>query len=295
MSNHFGIEIECYNVGRSEAIVANDLNRSLKLSKASTLRQPDLWFVTDDGSISSEDDDHCSDCEFCDGSGTVMNDKEEEHECWECDGRGHFYESIYGAEIVSPVLEYNDESFAKVTEMYQTLRRFGGEVNDSCGLHVHVDARFVQKMPREVQQRFFRYLISEYASREEEFDLRMERDRQGDNNNYCHTMKRMSDYTDYNWTRFFQSTEDRYYKLNVHAFVRHGTVEFRHHHGTMDEDEAIAWIHTCVKFMQECREQFEGLMALEALMASDKAKEELAAMNKKKPRARRTKNNNLGV
>lgn len=287
MSNHFGIEIECFNVGSSESIVANDLNRQLKLAKASDLRQTDTWFVTDDGSIESDDtqSDYCSECG---GSGIWLDSEENECDCDYCGGSGSFENSGFGAEVVSPVLEYKEESFAKVKDMYNALNRLGGAVNDTCGLHVHVDARFVNQMPLATQKKFFRFLITEYAEREDEFDARMNKDRRESNNHYCASMKQFLRFSDYDMDRYLTYGE-RYYKLNVHAFIRHGTVEFRHHHATMDSDEALDWIHTCVKFINDAQDKFEVLQLLEA-----QAAEEVAAP-KKKTRKSRAKNNNLAV
>lgn len=44
----------------------------------------------------------------------------------------------YRCELVTPVLEYED--IPLLQEVIRTLRRAGARVNDSCGLHVHVDA-----------------------------------------------------------------------------------------------------------------------------------------------------------
>ena len=44
----------------------------------------------------------------------------------------------YKVELNSPKLEYAD--MEKLQEVIRTLRRAGGKVNSSCGMHVHVDA-----------------------------------------------------------------------------------------------------------------------------------------------------------
>ena len=44
----------------------------------------------------------------------------------------------YKVELNSPKLEYGE--MEKLQEVVRSLRRAGGIVNDSCGMHVHVDA-----------------------------------------------------------------------------------------------------------------------------------------------------------
>ena len=44
----------------------------------------------------------------------------------------------FATEMVSPKLEYSE--MGKLQEVVRSLRRAGGIVNDSCGMHVHVDA-----------------------------------------------------------------------------------------------------------------------------------------------------------
>jgi hypothetical protein len=42
----------------------------------------------------------------------------------------------------------------------------------------------------------------------------------------------------------------RYNKVNLCAFLRHGTIEFRQHSGTMNVDKVINWIVFCVNFVE---------------------------------------------
>jgi hypothetical protein len=45
----------------------------------------------------------------------------------------------------------------------------------------------------------------------------------------------------------------RYYKLNALAFLRHGTLEFRQHGGTMSILRMVNWIIFCVNFIENSR------------------------------------------
>ena len=56
-----------------------------------------------------------------------------------CQARGQRSASaLYGVEFVSPVCKYED--IPTIQELVRELRHAGAMVNDSCGIHVHVDA-----------------------------------------------------------------------------------------------------------------------------------------------------------
>ena len=56
----------------------------------------------------------------------------------ECRRRSVLIGETYKVELNSPKLEYSE--MEKLQEVVRALRRAGGIVNDSCGMHVHVDA-----------------------------------------------------------------------------------------------------------------------------------------------------------
>ena len=56
----------------------------------------------------------------------------------ECRRRSVLIGETYKVELNSPKLEYCE--MEKLQEVVRSLRRAGGIVNDSCGMHVHVDA-----------------------------------------------------------------------------------------------------------------------------------------------------------
>lgn len=56
-----------------------------------------------------------------------------------CQGRGtRAAGSQYAVEFVSPICQYAD--IETIQELVRKLRAGGAKVNDSCGLHVHVDS-----------------------------------------------------------------------------------------------------------------------------------------------------------
>jgi hypothetical protein len=64
------------------------------------------------------------------------------------------------------------------------------------------------------------------------------------------------------------SGENRFYKLNLSAFRRHRTVEFRQHSGTLDGVKAIQWVVTCLRMVQAAK----GQLNLGAAPATNQAR-----------------------
>lgn len=156
-----------------------------------------------------------------------------------------------GLELVSPILHNSKKGFEQVKLALQAVHKtcYNIEVNETCGFHVHVDLGFAKKYSPIKREAFFKHMIAEYAKREERFDKRMDETRWYSYNEYCQSMKGF----DYRNIR----DNDRYFKLNLCAYQTHGTVEFRHHHGTLSYSAASRWIRTCIYFVKTCRKQFE--------------------------------------
>jgi len=223
MTEKFGIEIEFLGLGNDE-----DARYAL----------PDFLFeercyggyrcrMHHDGSVKScsehDNTEHCTD------------------DCHDEDWIEH------GAEIVTRPLKVCEESFDEVRMIFIALNEAGAWVNNSCGIHVHIDAEFVRSYPD--KQAFFRLARAMYAKYEDAIDTRMDRHRQRGRNTYCQSMKVERDEYVYN---------DRYFKLNTASFVRHGTIEFRHHHGSLDAEEVIAWAKSCLVFIHYVRAVYEA-------------------------------------
>lgn len=158
-----------------------------------------------------------------------------------------------GVEVVSPPLR-GEEGFNQIRRVLKALVEAGAEVNRQCGLHVHLDINDLT--PQEIFCVFLRYRHFEAT-----IDQMMPRRRRASNNNYCQSLVDFFDSYGYglfarNIRRNVQQhSRDRIrrYKLNIHALVRFGTVEFRHHSGTLDPEKAISWITFCHEFVEASR------------------------------------------
>ena len=153
----------------------------------------------------------------------------------ECRRQAAVHDSRYSVEMNSPKLEYSE--MKKLQEVIRTLRHAGAVVNESCGMHVHVDAS--KHTPRSLRNALsimyskedilFRAIgakpdrISQYCQYSRENVVRtvralsphltMEQLKQawygGRDGSFDH----------YNWTR--------YYALNLHSVFYRGTLEWR--------------------------------------------------------------------
>ena len=121
--------------------------------------------------------------------------------------------------------------------LLDALKAAGARVNRSCGLHVHIDAAdldIVRAVNIVNNYYFLRHLINSSlpASRT--------------NNRYC----RVKSYTDLvgrdNWyltlDAFVDAVCDRYVAVNIRAYKRHGTIEFRQHQGSLNFAKIKNWI-----------------------------------------------------
>lgn len=160
----------------------------------------------------------------------------------------------YGMEVVSPVLQGAD-GLEEVKRVMDLLREQGGKVNNSCGLHVHIGVRGM-KVSR------LRKIAAAFLNAEAAIDQMMPPARL--NNRYCQSNTR---FHGGNFAQLERAetvnaiatamnggssnqhyTHFRYYKLNFQSFVRHGTIEFRQHSGTVESEKACAWIRFVASF-----------------------------------------------
>ncbi len=148
-------------------------------------------------------------------------------------------------EVVSPPTTSLDE----IRKACSALTRAGATVNQSCGLHVHFDAADLGDSSAQILE--WRILLATYACAERDIDSWMIQNRRASNNNHCRSMisrVALSTLVDEAWAqpnlRGLQALygNDRYYKVNLMAYARHGTVEFRHHFGTLSPDKVTNWV-----------------------------------------------------
>lgn len=139
-------------------------------------------------------------------------------------------------ELVSPVLE-GEAGLQQLQKVCWVLDFCDVKVNNSCGLHIHMDAA-------DFTIETWRNLAITYRRLESIVDGFMPDSRR--HNSYCKSLTGISERR----IREAQNIEqlriafgnDRYYKLNIEAYARHRTVEFRQHSGTINFTKMENWI-----------------------------------------------------
>lgn len=140
-------------------------------------------------------------------------------------------------ELVSPILE-GEAGLRELQKVCWVLDYCEVKVNDSCGLHIHMDAANFTLST-------WKNLILTYRRAERIIDAFMPPSRR--NNHYCRGLQSITEQRiqDAGSLRDLQNAfgGDRYHKLNLESYSRHRTVEFRQHGGTTNYTKMENWIH----------------------------------------------------
>lgn len=166
--------------------------------------------------------------------------------------RGRSTNASYAVEFVSPICKYED--IETIQELIRKLRSAGAKVNDSCGIHIHVDAS-----PHDVKT--LRNIVNIMAAKEDLLykALKVNVLRE----HYCAkadtrfldelNSKRPSSMSDFEhiWYngpsgRNYHYDETRYHGLNLHSVFSKGTIEFRLFNSTLHAGEIKSYIQLCM-------------------------------------------------
>lgn len=158
----------------------------------------------------------------------------------------------FAMELVSPILE-GEDGIAAIEKVCQILNRIGATVNSSCGVHVHIGAP-------DLDVEVFKKVYWNYAKYERAIDSFMAPSRRGSSNAYCRSINKPNETTNEIATRIAPARtiqevigsavhNCRFYKLNAMSFGRQGTVEFRHHQGSVDGQKLTNWVRFCHAFV----------------------------------------------
>jgi hypothetical protein len=160
-------------------------------------------------------------------------------------------DSSCGYEAVSPILE-GEDGLEEIKIVCAVLEGAGAKVNKNCGVHVHFDAS-------DFNLENFKNLFKYWVKFEDVFDSLMPASRRLQANQYCNSnlKVRASDAASHAQAcqeiftqidaittieQFKQLYPSRYHKLNPHSYWRHGTIEVRHHSGSIDGEKITQWI-----------------------------------------------------
>jgi len=148
--------------------------------------------------------------------------------------------SISGKEFASTIL-YGDAGLEAVENLCEFAKNHGWTVNNSCGLHIHLDVS--AEKTKTLKAMALAYYLSY------EFWLSLVRSDRG-SNMYCERnrtditkIKAITSFTD------FARYQCRYEWINFAAYTKHKTFEVRLHQGSIDAEEICNWIRLCSVFM----------------------------------------------
>lgn len=159
------------------------------------------------------------------------------------DGSIEYHNSNCG-ELVSPPLS-GSEGIEQVRSVLRALVGAGATVNRSCGLHVHVDANDLG-----VSQ--IGSILRRYQTYQNEINRFMPASRRNSRWAKAITPELIRQVEGYNTPQALRNNVgyfDRYYAVNVAAFARHGTVEFRQHSASVNSSKVAHWIAFCLHFV----------------------------------------------
>ena len=162
------------------------------------------------------------------------------------DGSLDEIDNFHGMELVSPVLDTSKAAHLRmVRKVCAALQAMGSTVNNCCGLHVHVDGNDLS-----VEQ--IKSIFHRYTKFESMIDLMVPSNRRGEHVYYtkggnniindvesCQTMNAL-----------MRVLPDRYFKVNLWALQRHGTIEFRQHSGSINADTILNWVEFLTSFVE---------------------------------------------
>lgn len=204
------------------------------------------------------------------------------------EGLGPWTKNIHadgsGVEICSPVLKGKD-GLEELSHVFSLLKRDGGRCTTRDGMHIHQGAPdFVGNKEAIVR------LVKSWHLNQNLIDAFVDVSRHA--NGACqkwaeaHITQLEAAGWDGTSTAYYGSGPSNYYPgrraLNIAALSEHGTVEFRQHHGTLEFDEAQAWILFGHRFMDSVAERKNPFTCTDALdllkrVRAPKAAEEVLA------------------
>jgi len=151
-------------------------------------------------------------------------------------------------EVVSPILS-GESGLEQVVKVCRALQTAGATVNKTTGMHVHINAR-------DLNGRDGAVIATRYAKHESIIDSFMPKSRRSNNNHYCQSLVHaLSETNRDNLERartirdILQVISNRGSKVNFEAYLRHGTIEFRQHSGTVNAEKVVNWIRFCQNFV----------------------------------------------
>ena len=199
-----------------------------------------------------------------------MSDGSIKEECKTASGYRRTDDSDYRVEMVTPKLTYAE--LPKLQECVRQVRKAGAKVNNSCGIHVHVDAsnhnrqslkNLIGIMYSKEDILFKALQVNEsraerWCKKVREPMLRQARTLSSDETADLTQLEQVwyegsvRNREHYNWTR--------YYALNLHSVFYRGTVEWRCFNATLHAGKVAAYVNLCLAISAQAIAQRSTVM-----------------------------------
>ena len=155
-------------------------------------------------------------------------------------------EGNYGEEHITCVMQ-GDKGLKEIEYHVRRLNKAYYYVNDSCGFHVHIDARDLNMAQLQNIARFvYKYEACIYS-------LIPANRRDGDNS-YCKPLPyNTAHLTSSNFRQVIRDM-DRYHGLNFASYFEHASIEFRYHSGTINFRKIHHWIKLCLSIVERFKD-----------------------------------------
>ena len=169
----------------------------------------------------------------------------------------------YNCEFVTPICTYDD--IERIQEIVRAIRKAGGKVNDSCGIHVHIDAsghtakslRNLANIMASKETLLFQALEvnpSRYNKWCKKVDDNMLTKLDSRRPKTLEEVKRIWYNGDTNRC-YSHYDNSRYHALNLHAVWQKGTVEFRMFNSTLHAGKVKSYIQLCLAISAQAKRQ----------------------------------------
>jgi hypothetical protein len=153
-----------------------------------------------------------------------------------------------GGEISSPILK-GERGLEEIRKVLAVLREHGAKVNDTCGMHVHLEAD-------DLSMKQIAAFGRSYFDNHDLIDWLVTPDRRiaEEDSDDDYYINRLSERTIRRLEQPGMSKSgmydgDRYRTVNFNSFAKFGTIEVRQHQGTLSFTAAENWIRFCQGLM----------------------------------------------
>lgn len=188
----------------------------------------------------------------------------------------------YSLEIVSPIL-HGEKGLLEIKKVCDVANKLKIDVDESCGLHIHWGVS-------DYTGRSMINLLRLYGKYEKNLDFIFHPLRREDHNPFAHTLIKNGNmnwlyrlnvpfyYHAFQIAQEFEATQmtsntssypvARHHKVNICAYNKYRTVEFRQHEGTFDFEKVKAWVVLSQQLVNRAKDTLvmEGVATWESMM-----------------------------